>query len=321
METNPQDIYQDRPQRSSSYMALRPPGARRRKYTYPGETDEEESPPRKRRNLLAPLMTRTGSYTGPTSQPSPTSSANALNRDKTPPFAGKRCEGCGATSTPQWRRGPSGKRTLCNACGVKWTFGRLKPNRHDDGMHSDHSSFGMGSDDEDYHTLNANAHDNNAPNLTRSASASAVAPAHITKHHTRAETCDPPISTRSDFALTAPTTHALHHEIQTLRMQLRESEMSRKRMREMLDTAVTDDSEMDRSYRRAVAKCRARRGSALANGSYLHSDNSDASAHDGSSASDDEDRYEETAIGRFVNAVKMTRGRNGWSGRLPRYIQ
>ncbi|KAI8912626.1 GATA zinc finger-domain-containing protein [Gorgonomyces haynaldii] len=35
------------------------------------------------------------------------------------------CQVCGATETPQWRRGPSGKRTLCNACGVKWSSGRL----------------------------------------------------------------------------------------------------------------------------------------------------------------------------------------------------
>lgn len=33
---------------------------------------------------------------------------------------GKQCEFCSATSTPIWRRGPSGKGTLCNACGVKW---------------------------------------------------------------------------------------------------------------------------------------------------------------------------------------------------------
>ncbi|KAF9219723.1 hypothetical protein BS17DRAFT_788675 [Gyrodon lividus] len=28
------------------------------------------------------------------------------------------CLGCGATSTPEWRRGPLGPRTLCNACGL-----------------------------------------------------------------------------------------------------------------------------------------------------------------------------------------------------------
>jgi hypothetical protein len=31
---------------------------------------------------------------------------------------GQRCLGCKATSTPEWRRGPLGPRTLCNACGL-----------------------------------------------------------------------------------------------------------------------------------------------------------------------------------------------------------
>lgn len=33
--------------------------------------------------------------------------------------AGKCCSQCGATKTPQWREGPLGPKTLCNACGVK----------------------------------------------------------------------------------------------------------------------------------------------------------------------------------------------------------
>lgn len=28
------------------------------------------------------------------------------------------CQGCSATSTPEWRKGPLGPRTLCNACGL-----------------------------------------------------------------------------------------------------------------------------------------------------------------------------------------------------------
>jgi len=30
------------------------------------------------------------------------------------------CQECGKTETPEWRRGPKGKNTLCNACGVAW---------------------------------------------------------------------------------------------------------------------------------------------------------------------------------------------------------
>lgn len=31
----------------------------------------------------------------------------------------RRCTHCGASKTPQWRAGPYGQKTLCNACGVK----------------------------------------------------------------------------------------------------------------------------------------------------------------------------------------------------------
>lgn len=34
------------------------------------------------------------------------------------------CDFCQATQTPMWRRGPGGKGTLCNACGVKWSLRR-----------------------------------------------------------------------------------------------------------------------------------------------------------------------------------------------------
>ena len=30
-----------------------------------------------------------------------------------------RCHNCQAENTPEWRRGPDGARTLCNACGLR----------------------------------------------------------------------------------------------------------------------------------------------------------------------------------------------------------
>lgn len=32
---------------------------------------------------------------------------------------GQKCHSCSTTETPEWRRGPDGARTLCNACGLR----------------------------------------------------------------------------------------------------------------------------------------------------------------------------------------------------------
>ncbi|RKP22518.1 hypothetical protein SYNPS1DRAFT_31880 [Syncephalis pseudoplumigaleata] len=34
---------------------------------------------------------------------------------------GKQCEQCGTMRSPEWRRGPSGHKTLCNACGLRYS--------------------------------------------------------------------------------------------------------------------------------------------------------------------------------------------------------
>ncbi|TKW40607.1 hypothetical protein SEVIR_1G257100v4 [Setaria viridis] len=45
-----------------------------------------------------------------------------------PPVPGdRRCSHCGVQKTPQWRAGPEGAKTLCNACGVRYKSGRLLP--------------------------------------------------------------------------------------------------------------------------------------------------------------------------------------------------
>ncbi|CAA6656392.1 unnamed protein product [Spirodela intermedia] len=43
------------------------------------------------------------------------------------PQTRRRCTHCGVDKTPQWRAGPMGAKTLCNACGVRYKSGRLLP--------------------------------------------------------------------------------------------------------------------------------------------------------------------------------------------------
>lgn len=44
-----------------------------------------------------------------------------------PTQAVRKCMHCEITKTPQWRAGPMGPKTLCNACGVRYKSGRLFP--------------------------------------------------------------------------------------------------------------------------------------------------------------------------------------------------
>lgn len=48
------------------------------------------------------------------------------------------CYQCDTTSTPEWRRGPQGKNTLCNACGLFYSSFNKKDKKRDK---SDHFSF------------------------------------------------------------------------------------------------------------------------------------------------------------------------------------
>ncbi|KAL3511753.1 hypothetical protein ACH5RR_024470 [Cinchona calisaya] len=48
-------------------------------------------------------------------------------RRETNETPGRQCLHCGSEKTPQWRTGPMGPKTLCNACGVRYKSGRLVP--------------------------------------------------------------------------------------------------------------------------------------------------------------------------------------------------
>ena len=41
----------------------------------------------------------------------------------------KACESCGTTNSPEWRRGQSGKKDLCNACGLRYSRSVARLNR------------------------------------------------------------------------------------------------------------------------------------------------------------------------------------------------
>ncbi|KDR76327.1 hypothetical protein GALMADRAFT_247715 [Galerina marginata CBS 339.88] len=72
-------------------------------------TSDVVPPPRRR---ISPGSSR--DQTGPTRA--------AGNR----PTGVQKCSSCKATSSPEWRKGPSGKKELCNACGLRYARSRAK---------------------------------------------------------------------------------------------------------------------------------------------------------------------------------------------------
>jgi PAS domain S-box-containing protein len=57
------------------------------------------------------------------------SSADEQNRGKKKKLDAsepKICTDCGTTQSPEWRKGPQGPKTLCNACGLRWAKSHRK---------------------------------------------------------------------------------------------------------------------------------------------------------------------------------------------------
>ncbi|KAJ4972184.1 hypothetical protein NE237_005283 [Protea cynaroides] len=79
------------------------------------EVDHQQRQKKKKKKLPVP--------------PSPASSGFAGAMDQPLQLAGavRKCLHCEITKTPQWRAGPLGPKTLCNACGVRHKSGRLFP--------------------------------------------------------------------------------------------------------------------------------------------------------------------------------------------------
>ncbi|KAJ2838978.1 hypothetical protein FBU31_000800 [Coemansia sp. 'formosensis'] len=79
---------------------------------------------RKRRTVLSPTRTK--------------SRKRSKRADAAQPNS---CRSCGISETPEWRRGPDGARTLCNACGLHYA----KLNKRRAGENDRHSAGSSGS--------------------------------------------------------------------------------------------------------------------------------------------------------------------------------
>ncbi|KZV69275.1 hypothetical protein PENSPDRAFT_652483 [Peniophora sp. CONT] len=66
----------------------------------------------------------------PSSSSSASRSSHGHSEQHQPAEPGQACLGCGANQTPEWRRGPLGPRTLCNACGLVYAK-MLKKRAHE----------------------------------------------------------------------------------------------------------------------------------------------------------------------------------------------
>ena len=89
----------------SSYRPLSPG------YTYSSPENNQASPPGTLDTVPPPRGSRRPSPPG-SMREHPTSSGRATGN---PPMGISRCSSCKATTSPEWRKGPSGKKDLCNA--------------------------------------------------------------------------------------------------------------------------------------------------------------------------------------------------------------
>ncbi|GLC46592.1 hypothetical protein PLESTF_001903300 [Pleodorina starrii] len=58
--------------------------------------------------------------------------------------SGRTCVECGATQTPQWREGPAGPKTLCNACGVRYVRAQQRANKRAVAVGAARAGYGAG---------------------------------------------------------------------------------------------------------------------------------------------------------------------------------
>ncbi|KAI6005803.1 white collar 2 type of transcription factor [Pisolithus albus] len=85
-----------------------------------------------------------GQHTSPGPQSVEDASDDTLRRKKMRKSHGTEqyvCVTCGRTDSPEWRKGPQGPKTLCNACGLRWA--KEVRNKGDDGLCTVGTSSGV----------------------------------------------------------------------------------------------------------------------------------------------------------------------------------
>ncbi|XP_022773992.1 GATA transcription factor 18-like [Durio zibethinus] len=66
------------------------------------------------------LQNKNTPYSQQTLKASRGSNGNSTNSSGNDPLLARRCANCDTTSTPLWRNGPRGPKSLCNACGIRF---------------------------------------------------------------------------------------------------------------------------------------------------------------------------------------------------------
>ncbi|KAI0303815.1 hypothetical protein B0F90DRAFT_1329070 [Multifurca ochricompacta] len=99
-----------------SYRSLSPG------YTYSPPENNQPSAPSTMEAVPPPRGSRRPTPPGSVRE-HPTSSGRASGN---PPIGISRCSSCKVTTSPEWRKGPSGKKDLCNACGLRYARSRAK---------------------------------------------------------------------------------------------------------------------------------------------------------------------------------------------------
>ncbi|KAL0570212.1 hypothetical protein V5O48_011749 [Marasmius crinis-equi] len=123
------------PQSHDNYRPLSPAGYTSYSPTTPnsagaGTADDNSSPTSSNADVVPPPRRRVSPSSREYSKSDGTGSAKEGRSHGNRPAGVQRCSSCKATTSPEWRKGPSGKKELCNACGLRYARSRAKKEGH-----------------------------------------------------------------------------------------------------------------------------------------------------------------------------------------------